>query len=541
MHHSSDILIIGSGLSGLLCALKLAPHYRIHLITKDQISEANTRYAQGGIAAALAEDDSIESHIQDTLNTGCGLCNRSVVEQLVGSAPRLIEELVGLGVKFNKEGDRFALGQEGGHSHRRIVYHGDTTGEEIEHSLIKRIRMGPIKIFENHTAIDLIQSKKIKPNESRQRILGAYVLNNQTGQIHTFSARYTVLATGGAGKVYLYTSNPDTATGDGLAMAHRAGCVMSNMEFVQFHPTTLYHPGSWVQINPDQQNRPTSFLISEAVRGEGARLLLPNGKVFMPQYHPQGDLAPRDTVARAVDYEMKKNGYDYLLLDISHREASFIKMRFPNIYRVCKQAGFDMSKGPLPIVPAAHYFCGGIKTDLNGRSSVDGLLAIGETAATGLHGANRLASNSLVEAAGMALFAAQYLQTNFNQFSTYQGTIPDWNPGQATDSDEVVVITQNWDEIRRLLWNYVGIVRSNKRLERAKRRILLLQEEIKEYYWNFTVTKDLLELRNIASVAEMIIDSAMLRRESRGLHYNKDFPQFATDQGHETLIFRKFL
>ena len=520
---STDFLVIGSGIAGLSFARKAATLGRVIIITKKGLTDSNTQQAQGGIAAVWSKDDSFHSHYQDTLNAGDGLCRKEIVRQVVEKAPAMIRELMALGLKFstdplNPEQD-LELGLEGGHSHRRILHCGDATGQAIEDILIKQIRKNPnIRTYENHIAIDLITTAKLQkrpPEKTGERCFGAYVLNTQTGRIKTFTAAITVLATGGAGKVYLYTSNPDVATGDGLAMAARAGCQLANLEFIQFHPTCLYHPQA------------KSFLISEALRGEGAVLKLISGERFMDKYSPQKELAPRDIVARAIDSELKKSGQDFVYLDISHRNADFIKKRFPNIYKKCRQFGYDITREPIPVVPAAHYFCGGINTDLTGQTNITGLLALGEVANTGLHGANRLASNSLLEALVMAETAYSYCQKNFSELTGNKKIpkIPDWNIGKARSSDEMVVVSNNWDEIRRFMWNYVGIVRSNKRLERAWRRIKILEEEINQYYWDFIPTVDLIELRNIALLAKMIIYSAASRKESRGLHYNLNYPK----------------
>ncbi len=536
MKIKSDILIIGSGIAGLSLALKTADRFQVNLITKKEAMEATTRYAQGGIAAVLSSIDHFEAHIQDTLTAGAGLCQSSVVERIIKDAPRLIEELVTLGVQFSKnENNQFDLGREGGHSERRVVHAGDMTGHELERALLAQVKAHPqIKIYEHHVAIDLILAKKINPN-TEEKCLGAYVLNRESGEVHTFEAHHTILATGGAGKVYLYTSNPDIATGDGMAMAYRAGAKLANMEFVQFHPTCLYNPGGWALAANRPVSNQKSFLISEAVRGEGAILKLADGTPFMEKVHPLKELAPRDIVARAIDFEMKKRGDAYVLLDISHKDASFIKKRFPNIYETCLQFGFDITKGPIPVVPAAHYFCGGVMTDLSGATSIPALNAIGECACTGLHGANRLASNSLLEALALADYCAQAIHRKKME-QEKEVKIPEWNCGQATPADELIVIVQNWEEIRRFMWNYVGIVRSDKRLMRAKKRLEMLQAEITEYYWSYHITADLIELRNIVEVAHLIVQGALTRRESRGLHYNLDTPNTLESERKDTLI-----
>jgi len=512
---------MGSGLAGLSYALKVADVATVNLITKRGIMETSTRMAQGGIAAVLGPDDRFEYHIQDTLTTGDGLSHPEVVELVVRQAPERIHELVALGAHFDTGADKnFDLAREGGHSHRRIIHAHDMTGEEVERILVEKVLAHPnIKVYEHHMGVDLITRQKLVRRggvvtDLEESCLGAYVLNTITGEVDTFLAKITLLATGGAGKVYLYTSNPDIATGDGVAMAYRAGAWIGNMEFVQFHPTCLYHPAA------------KNFLISEALRGEGAILIDHKGHRFMEKYHPLKDLAPRDIVAQAIDSEMKKSGADCVYLDISHRPADFIRSRFPNIYQKCLEFGFDMTKEPVPVVPAAHYMCGGVVTDTWGRTTIANLYAVGEVSMTGLHGANRLASNSLLEALVFSHQAALATRESLLRIRPpAPAMVPEWNPGGATISDEIVVVSHNWDEIRRCMGNYVGIVRTNRRLTRAQHRIELIQQEINEYYWNFLITSDLLELRNIATVADLIIRMAMQRKESRGLHLNLDYPE----------------
>ncbi|ABE49123.1 L-aspartate oxidase [Methylobacillus flagellatus] len=510
-----DVLIIGSGLAGLTLALKVGASKKVCLISKRSINDGSSNWAQGGIAAVLADDDSTEAHIQDTLIAGAGLCDAAVTRLVAEHGRETVEWLIAEGVPFTREDDNsgFHLTREGGHSHRRIIHAADATGHAVQKTLAEKVRKHPnITVLEEHIAVDLITAGKV--NMEGSACLGAYVLDNTTGKVLTIGAQHTVLATGGTGKVYLYTTNPDVASGDGVAMAWRAGCRIANMEFIQFHPTCLYHPEA------------KSFLISEAIRGEGGILKLPDGTRFMPWHDERAELAPRDIVARAIDFEMKKRGLECVYLDISHKPADFILSHFPTIYRRCFELGIDITREPIPVVPAAHYSCGGIMTDHIGRTDIPRLYAIGETACTGLHGANRLASNSLLECLVFGQAAAQDI---LRQPQMPEIILPYWDESRVTDADEEIIITHNWSELRRTMWNYVGIVRTNKRLTRALHRIHLLRDEVHEFYSNFRISNNLIELRNLLQVAELIVKSAMERKESRGLHYSKDYPFLAEE------------
>ena len=514
-----DFVVIGSGIAGLSFALKAAKHGSVAVITKRKGPDTNTAWAQGGIACVTSDEDSFELHVRDTLEAGSGLCDEDVVRTIVTEAPARIQDLVEFGVHFDEReisGHReFDLGREGGHSKRRVLHVQDVTGKEIESALLReleRSRGRGIDLLENHMAVDLITAAKIG-YAAEDRCLGMYILDENSGEVETIRSDRIVLATGGCGKVYLYTTNPDIATGDGVAMAWRAGVTIANMEFVQFHPTCLFNP------------KAKSFLISEAVRGEGGILRNNRGEDFMKRYDPRGSLAPRDIVARAIDAEIKRSGAQCVFLDITEKPVEFLRERFPNIYETCLRFGIDMTKQPIPVVPAAHYQCGGIKTDVNGATSLPGLYAIGEVGCTGLHGANRLASNSLLEGLVIAHRAAESALGCRSSQSQRAISLPEWQSGNVQNVDELVVIYHNWDEIRRLMWDYVGIVRTDKRLQRASARLRNLQREIREFYWNFKVSVDLLELRNLATVAALIVDSALSRKESRGLHYTLDYPE----------------
>lgn len=522
-----DVLIIGSGLAGMSLALRLAETQKVALLTKQELLDAASAWAQGGIAAVLSEEDSPANHIRDTQVAGAGLCRDDAVRFVVEHGRSAVEWLLEQGVPFTRDDHNAAelhLTREGGHSHRRIVHAADATGRAVQKTLVQQLKSHPnVEVLEHHLAVDLITSKKLGL-QSENRCYGTYALNNLTGSVLTINARFTVLATGGAGKVYLYTTNPDVATGDGVAMGWRAGCRVANMEFIQFHPTCLYHPAA------------KSYLISEAVRGEGGLLRLPEkgkaGERFMPQHDARAELAPRDIVARAIDFEMKKRGLDFVYLDISHKPADFLKAHFPNIYEKCLSLGIDITTDPIPVVPAAHYTCGGVVTDLRGRTDVDDLYAIGEVTCTGLHGANRLASNSLLEC---LVFSEAVAHDMLKQPPRASPALPAWDESRVTNADEEVIISHNWDELRRFMWDYVGIVRTDKRLERAMHRINLLQSEIHDYYALFRISNDLIELRNLVQTAELIVRCALARKESRGLHYSLDYPELAT-QAKDTVL-----
>jgi L-aspartate oxidase len=528
---ASDFLVIGSGIAGLTFALEVADHGTVTVVTKDRLPESSSQYAQGGIASVWSPEDSFAAHTADTLTAGAGLCHVDAVDTVVREGPARIRDLIARGAVFdtraNGEPGEYDLGLEGGHSHARILHATDATGREVMRTLIEAVRACPsVRVLENHLAVDLVVDAKFGPGAKAPACWGVYALDRVSNTVETLTARTTLLATGGAGKVYLYTSNPDVATGDGIAMAYRAGAPVANLEFVQFHPTCLYHPAA------------KSFLITEAMRGEGARLRRPDGTSFMTRYHPAAELAPRDVVARAIDNEMKVHGFECVYLDITHHAPDWIRRRFPNVYERCRSFGIDITTEPIPVVPAAHYMCGGVVTDLNGATPIARLYAAGEVAMTGLHGANRLASNSILEALVFGHRAALDARRFVREHSCHAPLLPAWDPGPAAASDDAVVVSQNWDEIRRFMWNYVGIVRSDRRLSRAHARITLLQEEIRQYYWDFLLTSDLVELRNIAMVAELIIRSTRSRRESRGLHYNLDHPENDPAAAHDTVLRR---
>ena len=518
--HQCDVLVIGSGAAGLSIALHLADSAKVAVLSKGSLQEGSTWHAQGGIAAVLDAGDSVDAHVKDTLAAGAGLCHPDAVNYAVAQSKQAIEWLIDLGVAFTRSGagESYHLTREGGHSHRRIIHSADATGKAVHSTLADKAESHPnIELKQNYTALDLLSQPDAA--SGRRRCTGAYVYNNTNDRVESFSARFVVLATGGASKVYLYSSNPETASGDGIAMAWRAGCRVANMEFNQFHPTCLYHPSA------------NTFLITEALRGEGAKLKLPNGEEFMQRFHAQKELAPRDVVARAIDYEMKRIGADCLFLDISHKEPGFTKNHFPTVYKRCFELGIDITQEPIPVVPAAHYTCGGVVVNAEGQTDLSNLYTIGEASFTGLHGANRMASNSLLECLVYASSAANSILAKVDTVEQC-GPIREWDESRVTNSDEDVVISHNWDELRRFMWDYVGIVRTHKRLERAANRIKLLQKEIYEYYSNYKVGNDLIELRNLATVAELIIRSAKLRKESRGLHYSLDYPEtseLATD------------
>jgi L-aspartate oxidase len=526
-----DYVVVGSGIAGLTFALRASEKGSVAIVTKKSRADSNTAWAQGGIACVTSNEDSVALHVRDTIIAGDALCNEEVVRSIVSEGPERIAELVALGMHFDErttpEGTREPdLGREGGHSKRRILHAKDATGFEIEKTLLSAVEAHPsITVLENHMAVDLITTGKLG-YAMQDSCVGLYVLNEASGEVETLRSDVTILATGGCGRVYLYTTNPDIATGDGVAMAWRAGAAISNMEFMQFHPTCLYHP------------KAKSFLITEAVRGEGGILTDGKGRRFMGKYDERLELAPRDIVARAIDAEMKRTGTPCVYLDISHKPAEFIRERFPTIHDTCLGLGIDITSQPIPVVPAAHYQCGGVKTDMNGETTLRGLYAVGEAASTGLHGANRLASNSLLEALVMAHRAEAKASRNHHHQGT-EITLPEWRPGKVQDVDELVVIYHNWDEIRRLMWDYVGIVRTDKRLQRAATRLRNLQNEIQEFYWNFKITADLLELRNLATAASLIVDCAISRKESRGLHYTLDYPGHDDEKFlHDTLLRR---
>ena len=515
----TDYLVIGSGLAGLNFALLAAEHGRVVVMTKKRPTDTNTNWAQGGVAAVLAKDDSFETHIEDTLIAGDGLCDRNIVELCVHDGPRQVQRLLDLGVRLDRDAEgNLDLGREGAHTKHRVVHWEDITGREIQRALLAAVEKHPnITVLDEHLAVDLLSLAKYGGDPA---CFGAYVLDRRSGQVQTITARATVLASGGTGKVFLYTSNPDVATGDGIAMAYRIGAACGDLEFTQFHPTVLYHPHA------------KSFLISEALRGEGGVLRLATGEEFMHRYDPRGSLASRDIVARAIDNELKKSGADCVFLDMTALDPAFVRQRFPNIFEHCLALGIDMTKVGIPVVPAAHYQCGGIKADINGATTVRGLYAIGECAMTGLHGANRLASNSLLEAMVFSTRAADAVRGEVRRQPSH---LAPWSSGTATDSNDAIVVALNWEEIRRFMWSYVGIVRSNKRLERARHRIEILRDEIREYYIDFKITSDLVELRNLALVAHLMIECARRRKESRGLHFTLDYPEKLPEARHSEI------
>lgn len=516
--HQFDVIIVGSGGAGLSLALSLPHHYNIAVLAKAPLTEASTYYAQGGVAAVLDETDSIQQHIDDTMIAGAQLCELDAVKHTVEGGKPSVDFLLKHGVQFTlDDAEQLHLTREGGHSQRRIIHAADATGKAISTTLVQRAReQKNLTIFENYIAIDLITTEKLGIDEQKNRAVGLYALNEKTGKVHTFLAPFTALACGGAMKAYLYTSNPDIATGDGIAMAYRAGCRVANMEFNQFHPTCLYHPQA------------RSFLITEAMRGEGAYLRLPEGERFMLRFDERAELAPRDIVARAIDFEIKRLGIRHVWLDITHKPAEFVKEHFPTLYTRLLELGIDITKDMIPVVPAAHYTCGGVVVDEHSQTDISGLYAIGETSYTGLHGANRMASNSLLECFVYGMSAAQHIQSQFNPEVSLPA-VPEWDDSQVTDADEDVVILQNWDELRQTMWNYVGIVRTSKRLKRALHRIEMLKREITEYYEDYQVSKNLIELRNLVLVSEMIVRCAMERKESRGLHYTLDYLELAPE------------
>lgn len=537
--NNCDVLIIGSGAAGLTLALHLAKNADVVILSKGSLNEGSTYYAQGGIAAVFDENDSVQAHVSDTIIAGAGLCDESAVQYTAENAKACLDWLIDQGVDFDKEDNaqgeqKYHLTREGGHSHRRILHAADATGKAIQTTLAQRVKQHTrIRVFERYNAIDLICEKSTENSNKQQQCIGAYILNRNSERVESIYAQKTILATGGASKVYQYTSNPDVASGDGIAMAWRAGCRVANMEFNQFHPTCLFHPDAG------------TFLLTEALRGEGAKLRRPDGSRFMPAFDKRAELAPRDIVARAIDFEMKRLGADCMFLDISHKSSDFIKQHFPTIYQRTKDLGIDITKQPMPVVPAAHYTCGGVMIDQHGRTDVHQLYAIGEMSYTGLHGANRLASNSLLECLVYARAAALEISESLEQNNCFK-KLPCWDESRVTDSDEEVVIQHNWHELRLFMWDYVGIVRTTKRLERALHRVELLQQEIQDYYQNFKVSNNLLELRNLVQVAELIIRCALERKESRGLHYSLDFPEtlakakptilFAQSEGNKSLV-----